>query len=329
MRVLVALTLLGRVLVAESVLEQGKVTDAFWNFTYVAPRLSRVLAPGDPAVLFSGRCLDTVFVVITVREGAKREDGRAWRKRRKAAWKEKGRPLGHVTEGDTPQPWVLCTEPKYGVFDQRHGYAFHARGYHCFEVHAWVNETTDVSDERIRTALAGLALGEDGGCGLLVRRAALKEGGSELDPKFLLAGGIEYLTGRVVHPRLAAAVLDRARRRWKPETLPREEEWRLHFSGGEALLASDAAAEAIAWFERAEAVARKLADPERARQSAYNLARACSVAGRLDQAFAALDRAFDGGLVVSKARLSTAKELGNVRKDPRWEKFWVRRIAGQ
>ena len=51
-----------------------------------------------------------------------------------------------------------------------------------------------------------------------------------------------------------------------------------------------------------------------------------AVAGMLDDAFAALDRAFTDSLVVSKARLSKEKEFEVLRKDPRWEDFWKRRV---
>ncbi|MHC4732794.1 MAG: hypothetical protein ACYS6Z_19680 [Planctomycetota bacterium] len=275
-------------ILAGATFENGKLSDPLWNLTYEAPGLSRILAPGNPAVLFTGRCPDDVFVEITALEGDQQEDGAAWRKRRRAAWTKAGRKLEEISEGDIPFAWTFATEKKYGVFKRHHGYAFVVRGYHCFEVHAWVAERTAESETALRTALKGLALGKDEGCGLAVREAAMAQGRKDLDPKVLLAAGIEYARGRRAHLPLAAAVLRRA----KNVAQPREQ-------------------------------------PEDARRAAYALARACSLAGKLAEAFAALDRAFVEGLVVSKARLSTEKELGNLRKDPRWEKFWLERVAGK
>ncbi|MHC4491315.1 MAG: hypothetical protein ACYTDU_06795 [Planctomycetota bacterium] len=313
-------------ILAGATFENGKLSDPLWNLTYEAPGLSRILAPGNPAVLFTGRCPDDVFVEITALEGDQQEDGAAWRKRRRAAWTKAGRKLEEISEGDIPFAWTFATEKKYGVFKRHHGYAFVVRGYHCFEVHAWVAERTAESETALRTALKGLALGKDEGCGLAVREAAMAQGRKDLDPKVLLAAGIEYARGRRAHLPLAAAVLRRAKNVAQPRELEKEERWRLYRVGGDALLRSGATLEAIDWLQQAEKAAP---EPEDARRDAYDLARACSLAGKLDEAFAALDRAFVEGLAVSKARLSTEKELGNLRKDPRWEKFWLERVAGK
>jgi hypothetical protein len=320
MRALCVLVLAG------ATFETGKLKDTLWNLTYEAPGLNRILAPGDPAVLFTGRGPGDVFVEITALEGARQEDGGAWRKQRRAAWTKSGRKLEEVSEGDKPHPWLLCVEEKYGVFKRHHGYAFVARGYHCFEVHAWVADRTAESGAALRKALAGLVLGDDEGCGLAVREAAMAQGRKDLDPKVLLAAGIEYVHGRRAHLPLAAAVLRRARKLAKPDELEKEEFWRLYRYGGDALLRSGAALDAADWLREAEEAAPK---PDDARRDAYDLARACAVAGRLDEAFSALHRAFAEGLVVSKARLSTEKELGSLRKDPRWEDFWLARVAGK
>ncbi|MHC4816711.1 MAG: hypothetical protein ACYTF8_01445 [Planctomycetota bacterium] len=306
--------------------ENGKLTDPLWNLTYEAPGLSRILAPGDPALLIRGRCQGDVLVDLTVREGPEKIDGAAWRKARRAAWTKAGRKLEQISEGDEPHPWLLCIEEKYGVFKRHHGYAFVVRGYHCFEVHAWVAERTAASEAQLRKALVGLALGEDKGCGLAVREAAMAQGRKDLDPRTLLAAGIEYARGRRAHLALATAVLRRAKDVAQPRELEQEERWRLYRVGGDALLRSGAVLDAIDWLQQAEKAAP---EPEEARRDAYDLARACSLAGKLDEAFAALDRAFVEGLVVSKARLSTEKELGNLRKDPRWETFWRERVAGK
>jgi hypothetical protein len=63
--------------------------------------------------------------------------------------------------------------------------------------------------------------------------------------------------------------------------------------------------------------------------AAYQLARACAADGELDEAFAALDRAFADGLAVSRMRLSNEPELAPLRTDPRWEEFWRLRVEGK
>lgn len=311
---------------AGATFENGKLTDPLWNVTYEVPGLSRILSPGNPAVLFTGRCPGGILVELEVLEGERQEDGAAWRKERRAAWAKAKRKLEDVREGDTPFAWLFATELKYGAFRRHHGYAFVARGYHCFEVHAWVAERTAGSEAALRAALEGLAVGKDEGCGLAVREVAMTRGRPDLDPKVLVAAGIEYVHGRRAHLPLAAAVLRRARRLAKPGELDKEELWRLYRYGGDALLRSGAALDAADWLREAEKAAPK---PDDARRDAYDLARACAVAGKLDEAFAALHRAFAEGLVVSKARLSTEKELGSLRKDPRWEDFWMARVAGR
>lgn len=313
-------------LLAGASFEDGKLTDPLWNLTYEAPGLSRILAPGNPALLFRGRCRGDVLVDLTVHEGASKIDGAAWRRQRRAAWTKAKRKLEEIREGDEPHPWLVCVEEKYGAFRRHHGYAFVVRGYHCFEVHAWVAERTAESEAALQTALRGLSLGEDKGCGIAVREAAMAQGRADLHPKALLTAGLEYAGGRRAHGALAVAVLRRARDVAKPRELELEDRWRLYRAGGGALLRLGDAAEAADWLRQAEKAAPK---PEDARRDAYDLARACSLAGRLDEAFAALDRAFVEGLVVSKARLSTEKELGNLRKDPRWETFWRERVAGK
>jgi len=320
MRALCVLVLAG------ATFENGKLRDPLWNLTYEAPGLSRILAPGNPAVLFHGRCQGDVFVDLTVLEGSEAIDGAAWRKQRRAAWTKAGRKLEEISEGETTFAWLYATELKYGVFKRHHGYAFVTRGYHCFEVHAWVAERTAESEAELRTALGGLTLGEDEGCGLAVRETAMAHGKADLDPTVLLTAGIEYAQGRRAHLPLAVAVLRRARNVAQPRELEKKDRWRLYRVGGDALLRSGAPVDAIDWLQQAEKAAP---EPEDARQAAYDLARACSLGGKLDEAFAALDRAFVEGLVVSKARLSTEKELGNLRKDPRWETFWRERVAGK
>jgi hypothetical protein len=59
----------------------------------------------------------------------------------------------------------------------------------------------------------------------------------------------------------------------------------------------------------------------------YDLARAEAATGRIDEAFAALDRAFDRAMPVSRGQVSAEPGFEVLRRESdRWEAFWRRRI---
>jgi hypothetical protein len=224
-------------------------------------------------------------------------------------------------EGEEPRPWILYTVKKYGAFEEVHGHALYPRGPHWFEVHAWVTDRTPDCEKSVRAALDALKPGDDPGCGVRARQVAALHGRQPLDPEVLLEAGRLYLgEGK---PALAAGVLRRARTAGKMKK--KEDEAALLLLGGLATLEAGAPADAVPWLRDAE----KAAEGGKAREAAYHLARAAAAAGMLDDAFAALDRAFAEGLAVPKARLSKEKELENARKDPRWEPFWLARVEGK
>lgn len=297
--------------------------DAFWNVRYAAPGLRKTLAPADPAVLFKGKCSGDLTVTLTVHEAAEALDAEAWRKRFRAEWEKKKRKLEGVVE---EAGRIVFLEPKLAVFRAHHGYRFVPRGLHCFEIHVWIDDRTDGSGAAIAAALLDFEAGPDPGCGLLAARVALREGREPTDPRVLLAAGVEYLAGQSyghVNPALAAGLLVRARASAKDDSFDADTRWKLLRYGGEALVAAGRGAEAVEWLGAAE----KAASPERAPGTAYALARACAAAERLDEAFDALDRAFAGAAPpVDKGRLSKEKELEVLRRDPRWEEFWKRRV---
>jgi len=297
--------------------------DAFWNVRYAAPGLRRILGSADPAVLLTGKCDGGLSVTVTVHEAAEALDAEAWRKRFRGQWEKKGRKLENVHE---TAGRIDFEEPRLGVFHAHHGYRFVPRGPHCFEVHAWIDDRTDGSAAAIAAALQGLEAGPDPGCGLVAARHALREGRDPTDPRVLLAAGMEYLGGQrygQVNPALAAGLLARARATANEETFDPDTQWKLLRYGGEALVAAGRAKEAVEWLQAAE----KAATAEKAAETTYALARACARADRLDEAFAALDRAFAGPVPpADKGRLSKDKDLEPLRRDPRWEDFWKRRV---
>ncbi len=63
-------------------------------------------------------------------------------------------------------------------------------------------------------------------------------------------------------------------------------------------------------------------------QSAYNLACVCSLAKEIDDAFAALYRAYADGKPVADGHVSQDKDLENCRRDERWHAFWRDKVKG-
>lgn len=294
--------------------EPYRFEDPFWNLVYAPAGLRKLLTPGEPATIFRGRAAGDVHVELKVHEGA--PDAKGIRKEILARAKGEG-----PREGEEPRPWLLYTVHKYGAFEEVHGHALYPRGPHWFEVHAWVTDRTPDCEKAIRAALDALKPGDDPGCGIKARQVAALYGRQPLDPEVLLEAGRLYLgEGK---PALAAGVLRRARTSGKLGK--KEDEAALLLLLGLATLEAGAPADAVAWLAEAE----KAAEGGKARDAAYHLARAAAAAGKLDEAFAALDRAFAEGLVVPKARLSKEKELESARKDPRWEAFWRARVEGK
>jgi hypothetical protein len=340
MRALLASLALASLLLAQEpvrthdgpVFRDGKLRDSFWGLTYQAPGLKKSMSFGDFQELFRGKCDGGVKVSIRVHESLEPKAAKAWRDEALAGWKKAGRKLTQVERGESgedPDTWILVTQTGMAGFESRHGHAFHARDFHCFEVHAEVEERTDESDAAIRKALAGLELAKEADGTLLVARLARQAGRHLDDPQLLLSAGYEYISGQnfgQTHTALAARVLKRARRIATQETYTPEERWALYEFGGGALLSPPLrkAEEAMEWLRQAEKAAKAVPQgtAERAAQSAYNLACACSLAGKLDEGFAALRRAYAEIKPVVDEHVSSDKDLENLRKDERWHAFW-------
>lgn len=310
MRALPALLLLAALAAAE----EYRFEDSYFGVSYAIPNLQKGLPPSDPAVLFQGRAGE-VHVEIRVHESDHEIDLAGWTKRI----------FGEAAEGESRR--VEKRVVLEGAFEEWHAHALFARGLHCFEVHAWSDER-----EAARRALDGLTVGADEGAGILARRIALEKGKSPLDPAVLLEGGLEYVHGLRFRRRnlpVAAGLLARARRLARPDDLTPEQWWTLFENGG--LAHAEAPEKAAEWFGLAEKAAAKLEKDAEAcsAESAYNLACACSRAKRIDEAFAALHRAYAGAKPVTDAHLSSDPDLENLRRDDRWHAFWKEKVAGR
>ncbi|MDH3592327.1 MAG: hypothetical protein OER88_10640 [Planctomycetota bacterium] len=303
---------------------KGKVKDTFWNYTLAFAGLEPLLTLGGSELLAHAKAPEGVRVELTVFEDAAEASGAQWCSEERTRLEKAGRKLLDVSvDGHR----LFFREKKYGAFDAEHGYAYVVRGPQCFVLHAWIPDRTAESKKVIRRLLSALKLGTNEGCGLRVLDAARRMGKEPLDKKALLAGGVDYLkqTPRgAAMPGLAALVFLRAEK-VKGELGPLER-YALRYHGGRALHLAGKPELAVAWLEKAEAGS----DGERRSFAAWELARALAVLDRKDDAFKALNRAFDNGQQpAGEIELSKDTALRNLREDPRWETFWRRKVRGR
>ena len=295
--------------------KDGQFKDDFWGVRYTAPGLERIRAFGELRLLFKGKCERKLRVFLRVHEGPEIRTAKQWSKE-----------LAPKRGGEAR---ILYTEKDLAGFDVRVGRAFTARGYQCFEVEV----RGEAGDDAITAALSGLVVAGSARGTLGVWRAAREAGKPVTDPKVLLWAGRKYASTDIVHKAhypLAVQVLTHAARTMKRGDYTPEEQWQLYETCGNAHVKAGNPADAIRWLKDAvDAGARiEKVGAERARGSAYNLACACSLAKRIDEAFAALDRAYQGGKPVTDAHVSGDRDLENCRRDERWHKFWREKVKG-
>lgn len=87
---------------------------------------------------------------------------------------------------------------------------------------------------------------------------------------------------------------------------------------------------AIGWLAKSDQLSEKTTEAApgaRSGQSAYNLACAYALAGKIDEAFAALDRCVAKGFLKILENVEHMKtkdpDLESLRKDPRWEGYFM------
>lgn len=329
---LLAVSLLAEGEAPKREIKEGKLTDPYWSLTFAAPELQEGVALGGPMRVFEGSCAGKVTVEISVYEAPKEMPVAEWVKATKESWKKKNRSMEEVSEGAEPTPWILFVEKSLAGFLRHHGYAYYVRGCHCFEVHAYVQEKSETSANAIRAALTGLTLGPDaGGCVLEV--AAAQQMRKPIgDPLVAIAAGFRYgdQSQPSFNPKLAVRLLEKGLPTVKEEDLKYDGRWQATETIGICYLTMRQLDTAIEWLKKSEAMANS-APPEsqvQKGQSAYNLACAYSLASKLDEAFAALERAYTGQRPVDDEHLSADTDLDNMRKDPRWEEFWRTKVKG-
>jgi len=302
--------------------KEGTFEDGYWGVSYSAPGLKEgSSAARSPLKIFDGKCDgDVVVEIVLLPERAMKASERkeAWKADRAAKKKE----AQDAQEGDDPAPWIVFAEQSLAGFNRHHGYAWYARGMHCFELHAFVQEKSETSGAAIAAALKGLKVGEDrNDCALNVMFAAKQSGKPLDDPQVLIMAGFAYTYNEQQEqmPQLAIPLLRRGLA--KSEGLDAQVRWRGQDALGMSLLVARKLDEAVVELKKSEEQARAGGLPWWV--PCYNLACAESLAGKLDDAFASLERALGAPeRVVDDEHLSSDPDLENMRKDARWEKFW-------
>jgi hypothetical protein len=324
MRILLAAAILAGALGAQERENKKdfKLEDSFWGVAYTTPGLKKLLALGDPGLIFRGKAGD-LAIAIRVYESETEKPVKSWLEEAKRKRFAKGVDL------IAGPAWVRYKRTSLAGFHEHHQHSFFARGHHCFELH--VRADREDATASLEAAATGFELAKQAPGTLLVARIARERGRPLDDPGVLLEAGGAYVTGkyRMTIPALAQRVLKHARKTMKPDSYEPDQLWRLYEFGGLALH-DDAPLESMEWHARAEEAADKLQAnrAESKRKSAYNLACAASLAKRIDEAFAALYRAYDGGKPVTDSHVSADRDLENLRRDERWHAFWREKVRG-
>ncbi|MHC4958965.1 MAG: hypothetical protein ACYTGN_11380 [Planctomycetota bacterium] len=288
------------------------VKDAFWGYEYRLEGMRRLLAIGDPALLMRGKA-GALALELRVHEAPKKLTPAQW--------------TDALTKG-----WTRKFERRADGFsytESRAGFVTHVRrvllvrDLHCFDLRL----ASGQSDAAFDAAAAGLKLAKRAPGTLMVMRVARESGRRPGDLDVLIDAGVEYVTGqtyRTVNFALAQRVFAQARARVDKEKAKKDRRWWLFEYAGHAF--AEQPAEAFRAHRKAEGFAP---DADKRRQSAYNAACAASRAKLLDEAFAALDRAYEGGKPVPDEHVSGDKDLENCRRDERWHAFWRKSVKGQ
>jgi hypothetical protein len=312
--------------------ENGKLTDTYWGVAYALPGLEQKKGERQFGKLFDGK-VGRVQIEIAVFEYGDELSAKERRDADKKRWDDKHRVMTDYAQGDDPAPWATFVGEAPSGDKRRDGYAWFARGPRAFVVHAFAALDAEGGAEGIKAALGGLTVGPETGAAVLVQVAARKNGLPWDDPGAMDAGARQYLedeaaTGVAPRPaiaedlaRRAIAYLPGSRLEGKPGAA-----FQLHVTLSHAQLKQRKFDEALATMTTCLELAKKTdtAGPSGASVQ-YDFACCYSLMGRLDDAFAALTKAWaraaDWGPPATDDDLKTDKDLENCRKDPRWAKF--------
>jgi hypothetical protein len=312
--------------------ENGKLTDTYWGVTYALPNLEQKKGERQFGKLFDGR-VGRVQIEVGVFEFADQLSAKERRDADKKKWDDKHRPMDEYAQGDDPAPWATFVGEAPSGDKRRDGYAWFARGPRAFIVHAFAALDAEGGAEGVKAALSGLTVGPETGAAVLAQIAAKQHGLPWDDPGAMDAGAQQYLqdeaaTGVPPRPAIAEDLSKRAiaflpgsRLEMKPAAA-----LQLHVTLSHAQMKQRKYDEALATLTKCVDLATKTetSGPSGAAVQ-YDLACCYSLMGRLDDAFAALGKAWaraaDWGPPATDDDLKTDKDLDNCRSDPRWAKF--------
>lgn len=308
----------------------GKLVDPYWGLTYTLPGLAE-----KKTGLATGKFLDAsagrVQVDIGIFEYADELTAKERRDADLKKWEDKKREMREPSQGDDPAPWIVFQETSPTGSLRRHGYAWYARGCRLFLVHAHVSAETEGGAEAVKAALGGLSVGPETGAAVLAFAASRERQMPPDDPGVLLQAAQQYLNEHPdkasARPKIALGLLTQAVENLDGSPLARNPGavTDLYTQLAIAQMKLEKYDDAVATFGKAMEFAEKTErrGPNQAMVQ-YNLACALSLAGRIEEAFAALDKAFPDAqwAPTTMKHAHEDEDLKNLRASPRWKEFW-------
>jgi len=307
--------------------EAGKLTDPYWGVEYTTAGLEEKKLDRQAGILLYGKS-GRVQIEIQVWEFADELGAKERRDAEKKKWDGKKRQQEGFAQGDDPAPWATFQEEAPSGGMRRHGYAWFTRGCRAFVVHAYVMADAEGGADGVKNALFGLTVGPETGAAVLVQAQVKAREMPPDDPGVLASAAAQYLQGdhfgTPERPAIAEDLLRRAIENLPGSLLERNpaglsEVWQ---SFGNTLVKRKKFDEAIpALVKGVEFAGKTMAPGPDTANANYNLACGYSLVGKVDEAFATLDKAFAKFAPVPQDHLEKDPDLENCRKDPRWAKW--------
>ncbi len=320
--------------------ENGKLTDTYWGIEFQLPGLEQKKGERSSGRLFEGR-VGRVQVEILVWEFPDQLSAKERRDADKKKWEGKHRRMDEFAQGDDPTPWATFVGEAPSGDKRRDGWSWSTRGPRSFVVHAFAAMDAPGGADAVKSALVGLTVGPETGASVMAQMFAKQRGIPWDDPGAMDQAARQYLaeekaTGVAPLPAIAEDVARRAVAGIPGSRLESKQEavLQLNETLATALMARAKYDEALTTLAKCADVAAKTETPGPSSQRVnYDVACCCSVAGRVDDAFAALGKAWaraaDWGAPATDEDLRTDKDLENCRKDPRWAKFMATKPTKQ
>ena len=308
--------------------EKGHLSDPYWGITYELPEVEEKKGERQAGRLFDGSA-GRVQVDIGIWEYADELSAKDRRDAEKKKWEEKKREMKDAAQGDDPAPWITFVETSPSGSLRRHGYSWTVRGCRAFVVHAHVSAEAEGGADGVKAALLGLKVGPETGAAVLVQVVSKAKEMPYDDPGVLDEAARNYLDDKATlgaRPAIAEFLLRRAFENLAGSPLERKpgDVLQLHTDMAIAQMKLKRYDDSIATLIKCVDLATKTDRPgPNGALVQYNLACAYSLAGKLDDAFATLEKAFPAAewapTTVEHAKTDT--DLDNCRKDPRWQAF--------